>query len=111
MNLTEYLLFHSHVYIYIGMVKSSSMFNDSGNDINRMSKSIKEEMTTLKQDIDILSQKLGLGAGGKGKPNFVHVIPVPDKFRGEHKEKGKSIEQYYIQLLKNTIKKTNQCFL
>ena len=30
------------------MVKSSSMFNDSGNDINRLSKSIKDEMTGLK---------------------------------------------------------------
>ena len=49
------------------MVKSSSMFNDSGNDINRLSKSIKDEMTGLKQDIDTLSQKLGLGAGGDGQ--------------------------------------------
>ena len=49
------------------MVKSSSMFNDSGNDINRLSKSIKDEMAGLKQDIDTLSHKLGLGAGGDGQ--------------------------------------------
>ena len=54
--------------------------------------------------IDVSPYKF-LGNGGKGKPRFVHVIPVPDKFRGEHKSQGKSIEQYYIQLLKDTIKK------
>ena len=54
--------------------------------------------------IDVSPYKF-LGAGGKGKPHFVHVIPVPDKFRGEHKAKGKSIGKYYIQLLKETIKK------
>ena len=57
--------------------------------------------------IDVSPYKF-LGAGGKGKPHFVHVIPVPDKFRGEHKAKGKSIGEYYIQLLKDIIKKIEQ---
>ena len=37
--------------------------------------------------IDVSPYKF-LGSGGKGKPSFVHVIPVPDRFRGEHRTKG-----------------------
>lgn len=54
--------------------------------------------------IDISPYKF-LGPGGKGKPDFVHVIPMPDMFRGEHKIRDANPEEYYIDLLKNTIRK------
>jgi len=54
--------------------------------------------------IDVSPYKF-FGAGGKGKPSFVHVISVPDRFRGEHRTKGKSFSHYYIKILKETIKK------
>ena len=57
--------------------------------------------------IDVSPYKF-LGTGGKGKPSFVHVIPVPDRFRGEHKTKSKSFGHYYIKLLKDAIKRIQQ---
>ena len=52
--------------------------------------------------IDISPYKF-LGPGGKGKPEFVHVIPMPDMYRGEHKVRDANPEEYYIDLVKNTI--------
>jgi len=54
--------------------------------------------------IDISPYKF-LGSGGKGKPNYVHVIPMPDMYRGEHKMADAKPEEYYIDLVKNTITK------
>ena len=57
--------------------------------------------------IDISPYKF-YGPGGNGKQDFVHVLPMPDNFRGEHKLKGAQYEQYYIDLLKKTITKIRQ---
>ena len=54
--------------------------------------------------IDISPYKF-LGSGGKGKPDYVHVIPMPDMYRGEHKMADAKPEEYYIDLVKNTITK------
>ena len=54
--------------------------------------------------IDISPYKF-LGSGGKGKPDYVHVIPMPDMYRGEHKIADAKPEEYYIDLVKNTITK------
>ena len=54
--------------------------------------------------IDISPYKF-LGSGGKGKPDYVHVIPMPDMYRGEHKMVRAEPEEYYIDLVKNTITK------
>lgn len=53
------------------MVKSSSMFNDSTSDINRLSQSIKADMASLKQDIEALGAKLGM-SGAKGSQMRQH---------------------------------------
>ena len=57
--------------------------------------------------IDISPYKF-YGPGGSGKQDFVHVIPVPDVFRGEHTLKGVKPEQYYADLIKKTITKIRQ---
>jgi len=54
--------------------------------------------------IDISPYKF-LGSGGKGKPDYVHVIPMPDMYRGEHKMADAKPEEYYIDLVKKTITK------
>ena len=54
--------------------------------------------------IDISPYKF-LGSGGKGKPDYVHVIPMPDMYRGKHKIADANPEEYYIDLVKNTITK------
>ena len=54
--------------------------------------------------IDISPYKF-LGSGGKGKPDYVHVIPMPDMYRGEHKMADAKPEEYYVDLVKNTITK------
>jgi len=54
--------------------------------------------------IDISPYKF-LGSGGKGKPDYVHVIPMPDMYRGEHKMADATPEEYYIDLVKKTITK------
>ena len=57
--------------------------------------------------IDISPYKF-LGPGGKGKPDFVHVIPMPDTYRGEHKMADAKLEEYYIDLVNKTITKIEQ---
>ena len=54
--------------------------------------------------IDISPYKF-LGPGGKGKPSFVQVIPMPDIFRGEHKLYNAKPEEYYLGLLKEAVNK------
>ena len=54
--------------------------------------------------IDISPYKF-LGSGGKGKPDFVHLIPMPDMYRGEHKMADAKPEEYYIDLVNKTITK------
>ena len=52
------------------------MFNDSTNDINRLSQSIKNDMTALKSDIEALSTKLGLSGakGSQARQHSVHLV-------------------------------------
>ena len=58
------------------LVKNSSMFNDSTNDINRLSQSIKNDMSVLKGDIEALSTKLGLSGakGSQARQHSVHLV-------------------------------------
>ena len=49
-----------------------------------------------------------LGPGGAGKPNFVHVIPMPDSFRGDHKLSDDTLEAYYIDILIDSVNKIKQ---
>ena len=96
-------------------------FTNSGSESNDLALRIARLFSNSKESIVLSSAYHGHtaslidvspykfhGDGGRGKPHFVHIIPVPDKFRGEHIAKGKSIRQYYIQLLKDTIKKIQQ---
>ena len=52
--------------------------------------------------IDISPYKF-LGPGGKGRPSFVQVIPMPDFFRGEHRSSNVNPVEYYLGLLKEAI--------
>jgi syntaxin 5 len=57
------------------MVKSSDMFGDQTVSINRLSLSIKQEMTDLKGDLDRLSEAVGVqprNSGGGGSGVAVH---------------------------------------
>jgi len=96
-------------------------FTNSGSESNDLALRIARLFSNSKESIVLSSAYHGHtaslidvspykfhGDGGRGKPHFVHIIPVPDKFRGEHIAKGKSIRRYYIQLLKDTIKKIQQ---
>ena len=54
--------------------------------------------------IDISPYKF-FGSGGAGKKDFVHVIPMPDEFAGEHLDAKSNFSDYYITVLKNKIDK------
>jgi 4-aminobutyrate aminotransferase-like enzyme len=54
--------------------------------------------------IDISPYKF-FGSGGAGKKDFVHVIPMPDEFAGEHLDAESNFSDYYITVLKNKIDK------
>jgi len=57
--------------------------------------------------IDISQYKFS-GPGGRGKPNFVQVIPMPDIFRGEHRLNNAKPGEYYLCLLKEAISNIKQ---
>ena len=54
--------------------------------------------------IDISPYKF-FGSGGAGKKDFVHVVPMPNEFAGEHLDTGSIFGDYYITALKNKIDK------
>ena len=57
--------------------------------------------------IDISPYKFS-GPGGRGKPNFVQVVPMPDVFRGEHRLSNARPGEYYIGLLEDAISNIKQ---
>ena len=57
--------------------------------------------------IDISPYKFS-GPGGRGKPNFVQVVPMPDIFRGEHILSNAKPREYYLGLLKDAISNIKQ---
>ena len=96
-------------------------FTNSGSESNDLALRIARSFSNSRESIVLSSAYHGhtaslidvspykfLGNGGSGKPSFVHVIPVPDRFRGEHRIKRKSFGHYYIKLLKDTIKNIQQ---
>ena len=52
--------------------------------------------------IDVSPYKFN-GKGGLGARDFVHVVPMPDKYRGEHINKNFKFEKYYIDKVKHII--------
>ena len=54
--------------------------------------------------IDISPYKF-FGSGGAGKKDFVHVVPMPDEFAGEHLNTESIFGDYYIRVLKKKIDK------
>lgn len=54
--------------------------------------------------IDISPYKF-FGSGGSGKKDFVHVVPMPDEFAGEHLDNESIFGDYYITALKDKIDK------
>jgi 4-aminobutyrate aminotransferase-like enzyme/Ser/Thr protein kinase RdoA (MazF antagonist) len=57
--------------------------------------------TTL---IDISPYKFS-GPGGRGKPDWVHVVPIPDVYRGAHKANDEQTGVRYAQAVGDTIKR------
>ena len=43
------------------------------------------------------------GRGGQGKPDHVHVLPMPDPYRGEFKGYGRSTGQQYAQAVQTIV--------
>ena len=83
------------------MVKSSSMFNDSGNDINRLSQSIKEEMTGLKHDIDTLSQRIGMSSGGQSAQHSKQLVRSLQMQLGRQSKNFQNVLQDRAKTLKD----------
>ena len=52
--------------------------------------------------IDVSPYKFN-GKGGFGAKDFVHVVPMPDKYKGEHINKNFKFEKYYIDKVKHII--------
>ena len=52
--------------------------------------------------IDVSPYKFN-GKGGTGAEDFVHVVPMPDKFKGEHINENLKFEKYYIDKVKHII--------
>ena len=73
------------------MVKSSSMFNDSTADINRLSQNIKTDMTALKQDIDALATRLGM-SGEKGSQMRQHSAHLVNNLKVQLGKQSKTFQ-------------------
>ena len=48
------------------------------------------------------------GRGGQGAPDYVHVLPMPDPYRGKFKGYGRSTGQQYAQAVQATVEKLVQ---